>query len=104
MRFVSVMMQWLVNIVLVGGLVWAAVEWKRNRRAAVLVAVACALQLAVNLLWLPGMDLVGRWMAGSTLYARRMLIWTTNATGRLATAVAFAFLFFAALGREKPEP
>ena len=100
MRFISEMMQWLVNLVLVGGLVWAVLQWKKNRRAAVLVAVACALQLAVNLLWLPGMEMVGRWMADSTLYARRAMIWTTNATGRLAQAVSIAFLLLAALGRK----
>lgn len=102
MRFISEMMQWLVNLVLVGGLVWALLQWKKNRRAAVLVAVACALQLAVNLLWIPGMEMVARWMADSTVYARRAMIWTTNATGRLAQAVSLGFLLFAALGR-KPE-
>jgi hypothetical protein len=100
-RFISTSMMWIVNLVLAAGLVWAATEWKKNRRAAILVAVACALQLAVNVLWLPGMDMVGRWMADSTLDARRAMMWTRAAISRLATAVSFAFLLFAALGKRQ---
>jgi hypothetical protein len=58
MRFVNEVVRWVVNLVLAGGLVWAVAVWRARRRTAALVAGACALTLAVRLLWIPGMRLL----------------------------------------------
>jgi hypothetical protein len=86
---------WLVNIVLAIGLIWAAVVWRSRHRAAVLVAVACALQLAVRVLWGPGI----RWLVRhlSSVPVQRFFNSLASSVYLLAMAVAFGFLIYVAL-------
>jgi hypothetical protein len=88
---------WLVNTVMAIGLVWAVVVWRSRHRAAVLVAVACALQLAVRLFWSPGMRWLVRLLAPSSVAVHRFFGSLTNNVYLLALAASFGFLIYAAL-------
>jgi hypothetical protein len=89
---------WLVvTIVLGGGLVWSAVVWQQRRRTAALVAAACALQLAVRLLWMPGIRLLFGQLTWSTNSVQRFFISAGAVLGQLSLAVSLGLLFFAAL-------
>jgi hypothetical protein len=88
---------WLINMVMAIGLIWAVVVWRSRHRAAVLVAVACALQLAVRLFWSPGMRWLIRNLAPSSDSVQRFFGSLTNDVYLLALAVSFGFLIYAAL-------
>jgi hypothetical protein len=92
-------MQFLVTLVMGVGLVWAVVAWKSRRREAVLVAVACALQLAVRLVWIPAVRLVFGEMSWASGSAARSFILTGTALGHLSLAVSLGLLVYAALTR-----
>ena len=87
----------MVTVVFAGGLIWAAVVWRSRRRAAALVAAACSLQLAVRLLWLPGIRFLFGSATWATNPAQRFVISTGDALAQLSLAVSLALLFFAAL-------
>jgi hypothetical protein len=93
-------MQFLVTLVLAAGLVWAVVVWKSRRRDAVLVAAACALQLAVRLIWIPAVRLVFGEMSWASGSAARFFILTGTALGHLSLAVSLGLLVYAALTRK----
>jgi hypothetical protein len=97
MRLVNNMMQWTISLVLAGGLAWAVAVWRTRRRTAALVAAACALQLAVRLLWMPGMRLLFGPLSWSTNSVQRFFIETTTTVGPLSLAVSLGLLVFAAL-------
>lgn len=89
---------WLiVTLVLAGGLVWAAVVWRSRRRTAALVAAACALQLAVRLLWIPGIRLLFGQLSWSTNSVQRFFISTGASLDQLSLAACLGLLLFAAL-------
>lgn len=91
----------LVTLALVGGLVWAVAVWRSRQRAASLVAAACALLLAVRLIWLPAVRLLfgdSPWTAGAV---QRFFILTGNALGQVALAVSLGLLVYAALDSAK---
>jgi hypothetical protein len=104
MRFVNEVVRWVVNLVLAGGLVWAVAVWRARRRTAALVAGACALTLAVRLLWIPGMRLLFGPLTWSSNSVQRFLITTTSAIGQLALAVSLGLLVFAALDSANRKP
>ncbi len=49
MRLVTDLAAWLVTLLFAGGLVWALVQLRVRRRAAILVAVACGIELVERL-------------------------------------------------------
>jgi hypothetical protein len=100
LRFTINAMQFLVTLVLAGGLVWAVVVWKSRRRAAVLVAAACALQLAVRLIWIPVVRLLFGELSWTTGSVARFFILTGTALSHLSLAVSLGLLVYAALTRE----
>jgi hypothetical protein len=97
MKLVNDVVWLIVTLVLAGGLIWAAVVWQSRRQTAALVAAACALQLAVRLLWLPGIRFLFGQMAWATNPAQRFFISAGAALGQLSLAVSLGLLFFAAL-------
>lgn len=101
MHALAVMAKGLAMLVLAAGLIWAVVRWRSHHREAVLVAVACALLLAVQLLWLPGLNWVYRVVARGSSVGFRLWNSFGSFVQWLATAVAFCFLIFAALGQKK---
>jgi hypothetical protein len=95
---------WGVNLVLAGGLVWAAVVWRSRHRAAVLVAVACALQLAYRLLWAPGTNLLFGPLRPSSSAVQRFFLHASNNIYVLVSGVTLALLIYAALGSADRKP
>jgi hypothetical protein len=104
MRFVNEVARWVVNLVLAGGLVWAVAVWRSRRRTAALVAVACALQLAIRLLWIPGVRLLFGPLSNSTNSVQHFLITTAGTMSQLALAVSLDLLVFAALDSVTRKP
>jgi hypothetical protein len=101
MHILAVMAKSVAMLVLGGGLIWAIARWRSQRREAVLVAVACALLLAVELLWLPGLNWVYRVMARGSYVGFQLFASFGSLIRWLATAAAFGFLIFAALGKKR---
>ena len=97
MRLANEVMRWVIGLVLAGGLVWAAAVWRSRRRTAALVAAACALQLAVRVLWIPGVRLLFGPLSAASSSVQRFFITTSNTIGQLALAVSLGLLIFAAL-------
>jgi hypothetical protein len=101
MNVLSSMAEWLAMLVLIAGLVWAVVTWRSRHREAVLVAVACALLLAVNMLWLPGLRLLFGAITRDSYGAVGEQTGFVSLVQWLASGTAFGFLIFAALGGKK---
>jgi len=97
MRSVNGVMQFVVTLVLAGGFIWAVAVWKSRRRTAALVAAACALQLAVRLIWLPGVRFLFGPLSASSSSVQRFFIATATTVSQLALAVTLGLLVFAAL-------
>ncbi|HTW92572.1 MAG TPA: hypothetical protein VMH22_12810 [bacterium] len=87
----------LVTLALVAGFVWAVAVWRSRQRAAALVAVACALLLAVRLIWIPLVGLVFGRVTWSTGLVARFFILTGAALGQVALAITLFLLLYAAL-------
>jgi len=104
MRLVNDTAWLMVTLVLAGGLVWAAVEWRSRRRTAALVAAACALQLAVRLLWIPGIRFLFGQPTWSSSPVQRFFISTGTALSQLSLAVSLGLLFLAALDPANRKP
>ncbi len=104
MRLVNDAVRLIVTLVLAGGLIWAAAAWKSRRQTAALVAAACALQLAVRLLWLPGIRFLFGQVTWTTNPAQRFFISAGTALGQLSLAVSLGLLFFAALAVPDRKP
>lgn len=100
MRLVNEFVRWVIGIVLAGGLVWAVAVWRSRRRTAALVAVACALQLAVRLIWIPGVRLLFGPLSGSSNEVQRFFILTGTTLSQLSLAVSLGLLIYAALARK----
>ena len=100
MRLVNELMRWIIGIVLAGGLVWAFAVWRSRRRTAALVAIACALQLAVRLIWIPGVRLLFGPLSASSNSVQRFFISTGITLNQLALAVSLGLLVYAALTRK----
>ncbi len=97
MLFIDSVLRFIVIVVLAAGFVWAIAIWRSRRQTAALVAAACALQLAVRLIWLPGVRLLFGTLTWSSSPVQRFFIWTGNALSQLALVASFALLIFAAL-------
>ena len=95
---------WVVNLVLATGLVWAAAVWRVRHRPAVLVAVACALQLAFRLLWAPGVRLLFGPLSPSSSAVQRFFLLGTNNVYMLVSGVTLALLIYAALASADRRP
>ena len=104
MRLVNDVARWLVNLVVAGGLVWAIAVWRSRRRTAALVAAACALQLAVRLLWIPGVRLLFGPLSASSNPVQHFFIVTGNTLGQLSLALSLGLLIFAALDPASRKP
>ncbi len=104
MRLVDGVMRWIIGLVLAGGLVWAVVVWKSRRRTAALVAAACALQLAIRLIWLPGVRLLFGPLTSHSSLVQRFFILSGTALSHLSLAVALGLLVYAALGPANRKP
>ena len=102
--FVDSAARWLVTLVLVGGFVWAVAVWRSRRRTAALVAAACALQLAVRLLWLPGVRLLFGPLTWSSNAIQRFFIETGTALSQISVAVSLGLLIYAALDPANRKP
>jgi hypothetical protein len=104
MRLVDEFMRWVIGLVLVGGLVWAVAVWRSRHRAAALVATACALQLAVRLIWIPGVRFLFGPLSASSNSVQRFFISTGIVLNQLALAVALGLLVYAALDPANRKP
>ncbi len=104
MRLVNEIMRWVTGLVLAGGLLWAAAVWRSRRRAATLVATACALQLAFRVLWVPGVRVLFGPLSASSNPVQRCFIMTAGTLSQLALAVSLGLLVFAALGPASRKP
>jgi hypothetical protein len=100
MRVVNELTRWVIGIVLAGGLVWAFAVWRSRRRTAALVATACALQLAVRLIWIPGVRLLFGPLSGSSNTVQRFFILSGTTLSQLSLAVSLGLLVYAALARK----
>ena len=100
MKLVDVLMRWIIGLVLAGGLIWAVAVWRSRRRTAALVATACALQLAVRLIWIPGVRLLFGPLSASSNSVQRFFISTGIVLNQLALAVSLGLLVYAALARK----
>lgn len=96
--------RWLVTLVLAGGFVWAIAVWRSNRRTAALVAAACALQLAVRLLWLPGVSFLFGPLTWSSNALQRFFINASTTLSQLSLAASFGLLVYAALDSANRKP
>jgi hypothetical protein len=97
MRLVNEFMRWVIGLVLAGGLIWAVAVWRSRRRTAALVAAACALQLAVRLIWIPGVRLLFGTLSRSSSPVQRFFILTGTTLTQLSLAVSLGLLIYAAL-------
>ena len=97
MRTVNEFMRWVIGLVLAGGLVWAVAVWRSRRRTAALVAVACALQLAVRLIWIPAVRVLFGPLTWSSSPVQRLFIATGTTLSQLSLAVSLGLLVYAAL-------
>ena len=104
MRFMNDVMRFLVTLVLAGGLVWAVSVWRSHRRTAALVAAACALQLAVRLIWVPAVRFLFGELSLSTGPAQRFFILTGTTLSQLSLAVSLGLLVYAALDPANRKP
>jgi hypothetical protein len=104
MRLTNEIVRFLVTLALAGGLVWAIAVWRSRRRTAALVATACALQLAVRLLWIPGVRLLFGPLSASSTPVQHFFITTTITVSQLALAVSLGLLVFAALDPANRRP
>jgi len=104
MRLVNEVMRWVIGLVLAGGLVWAVAVWRSRRRAAALVAAACALQLAVRAIWIPGVRLLFGPLSIASSSVQRFFILTGTTLGQLSLAVSLGLLICAALDRANRRP
>ena len=96
--FVDNVARWLVTLVLVGGFLWAVAGWRSRRRTAALVAAACALQLAVRLIWIPAVGLLFGPLTWSSNLVQRFFFATGTTLGQLSLAVSLGLLVYAAMG------
>jgi hypothetical protein len=99
LRQLNFVIQILVTLVTIAGLVWAVAVWKVRRRRAVLVAAACALQVAIRLLWLPATRFVFGDLAAAGP-VQRFFILGANALSQLSLAVSLGLLIYAALSAD----
>lgn len=97
-------MDFLGTVVLAGGLIWAVVVWKSRRRTAPLVAAACALQLSIRLIWLPGVRLLFGPLTSYSSLVQRFFIQSGTALSHLSLAAALGLLVYAALGPANGKP
>ena len=97
MTIVNETMQPLVVLVAAVGLVWSGVVWKSSRRTAALVAVACALQLAVRLLWMPAVRFLFGPASPFTNPVQRSFALSATALSQLSLAASLGLLVYAAL-------
>ena len=104
MRLVNEVMRWVIGLVLAGGLVWAVAVWRSRRRAAALVAAACALQLAFRVLWLPGARLLFGPLSAASNSVQRFFILSGITLGQLSLAVSLGLLVYAALDPANRRP
>ena len=104
MKLVNEFLRWVIGLVLAGGLVWAVAVWRSRRRTAALVAVACALQLAVRLIWIPGVRLLFGPLTGSSNTVQRFFILTGTTLSQLSLAVSLGLLVYAALAPASRKP
>ena len=100
MKLVNEIVRWIIGLVLAGGLIWAVAVWRSRRRTAALVATACALQLAVRLIWIPGVRLLFGPLSASSNSVQRFFISTGIVLNQLALAVSLGLLVYAALARK----
>jgi len=103
-KLVNGIAEWIISLIMAGGFVWAVAVWRSRRRAAALVATACALQLAVRLLWIPGMRLLFGPLTWSTNPVQRFFIEATTTIGLLSLAVSLGLLVFAGLSHADRKP
>lgn len=103
MRLVNEFMRWVIGLVLAGGLVWAVAVWRSRRRAAALVAVACALQLAFRVLWMPGARILFGPLSRSNS-VQRFFNMTASTLYQLSLAVSLGLLIYAALDPANRKP
>ena len=104
MRLMDGFLRWVIGLVLAGGLVWAVAVWRSRRRTAALVATACALQLAVRLIWIPGVRFLFGPLSASSSQVQRFFISTGIVLNQLALAVSLGLLIYAALDPANRKP
>jgi len=104
MRLVNELLRWVIGLVLAGGLVWAVAVWRSRRRTAALAATACALQLAVRLIWIPGVRLLFGPLSASSNTVQRFFILTGTTLSQLSLAVSLGLLVYAALDPVNRKP
>jgi hypothetical protein len=104
MKQVDELMRWVIGLVLVGGLVWAVAVWRSRRRTAALVAVACALQLAFRVIWLPGARLLFGPLSHPTNSVQHFFNVTASTLYQLSLAVSLGLLIYAALDPANRKP
>jgi hypothetical protein len=104
MRLIDEVMRWVIGLVLAGGLVWAVAVWRSRRRVAALVATACALQLAVRVIWIPGVRLLFGPLSSGSSSVQRFFILSGITLGQLSLAVSLGFLVYAALSTASRKP
>lgn len=97
-------MRFLVTLVLAGGFVWALAVWRSRGRTAALVAAACALQLAVRLIWLPAVRLLFGPPTWSSSLVQRFFIMSGNILSQLSLAASLGLLIYAALDPANRKP
>ena len=102
--FIDHVTRWLVTLVLAVGFIWAVAVWRSRRRTAALVAAACALQLAVRLIWVPAVRLVFGPLTWSSNLVQRFFIMSGSILNQLSLAVALGLLVYAALDPANRKP
>jgi hypothetical protein len=103
-RFVNNVVELLITLVLAGGLVWAVAVWRSRGRTAALVAAACALQLAVRLIWLPAVRLLFGPLTWSSNLVQRFFIASGSILSQLSLAASLGLLVYAALDSANRKP
>jgi len=103
-RLVNEIVRWIIGLVLAGGLVWAVAVWRSRRRTAALVSAACALQLAVRLIWIPGVRLLFGPLSASSSSVQRFFILSGTTLSQLSLAVSLGLLVYAALDPANRKP
>ena len=104
MRLMDGFLRWVIGLVLAGGLVWAVAVWRSRRRTAALVAVACALQLAVRLIWIPGVRLLFGPLSHPTNSVQHFFNVTASTLYQLSLAASLGLLIYAALDPASRKP